>query len=162
MKIRTATTEDAHQIYAIYAPVVKYTASSFELHPPSVDEISSRIETYTNSHDWVVAEKSDTILGYAYATPHRSREAYRFSVETSVYVNEHSRATGIGKQLYGELFQRLKSNGYHSAYAGITLPNEASEALHQSVGFRKIGVFCEVGFKHDAWHDMSWWQCRLS
>jgi len=161
MNIRSASAKDAFEIHEIYAPVVEHTASSFELIVPSVEDISKRIETYTKTHNWLVAEELGNIVGYAYATPHRSREAYKFSVETSIYIKDNSRGKGIGKKLYTELFVSLNKTGFHSAYAGITLPNAESEALHASVGFTKIGVFNEIGYKHDSWHDVSWWQRRV-
>lgn len=161
MKIRTALVEDASLLHEIYAPIVEQTAISFELTPPSIAELAKRIKSYSSSHEWLVAEHAGELLGYAYATPHRPRDAYKYSVETSVYIGRESREKGIGKQLYTELFDRLKSRGFHNAYAGITLPNQASVTLHQSVGFTAIGVFREIGFKHDAWHDVSWWQRRI-
>jgi len=161
MEIRIAITEDANQILEIYAPVVENTAISFELNVPSIHEITKRIEIYTKSHVWLVAEISGTVLGYAYATPHRSRDAYKYSVETSVYIRDGARESGIGKQLYRELFKVLKDKGFHCAFAGIALPNAASEALHQSVGFKPIGIFEEIGFKNNKWHNVAWWQRRV-
>jgi len=161
MNIRTANAEDANQIYDIYAPIVENTAISFELTPPPIEEISKRIESYVTSHEWLVAEIYGNVIGYAYGTPHRPREAYKYSVETSVYVNENSREKGIGKQLYTELFNRLKNKGFHNAFAGIALPNDGSKALHESVGFKQVGVFHKIGFKHNSWHDVSWWQRRV-
>lgn len=162
MEIRTAVAEDASQILEIYTPVVEHTAISFELIVPSINEISNRIESYTKSHEWLVAESSGIVLGYAYASSHRSRDAYKHSVETSVYIRDNSRGSGLGKQLYNELFKKLNDKGFHSAYAGIAMPNAASEALHRSVGFKPIGIFEEIGFKHDKWHDVSWWQRRIA
>jgi len=161
MNIRNAKTEDAIELLEIYAPLVKDTAISFELSPPSVDEFAKRIEGYGRSYEWLIAESSNGVLGYAYVTPHRAREAYRFSVETSVYVKEGHRVQGVGKQLYTELFTRLKQTEFHNAFAGIALPNDSSEALHKSMGFEQIGVFSEVGYKHGKWHDVSWWQRRI-
>jgi len=161
MKIRIAVSEDASQILEIYTPIVETTAISFELDVPSIHEITKRIEIYTQSHEWLVAENSGAVLGYAYATPHRSRDAYKYSVETSVYIRDDARESGIGKQLYRELFKKLKNKGFHSAFAGIAQPNAASEALHQSVGFKSIGIFEEIGFKHNKWHNVSWWQRRI-
>lgn len=161
MDIRTARAEDAGDMLEIYAPLVEGTAISFELCPPSIDEFTLRIEKYSKTHEWLIAENSERVLGYAYATPHRAREAYQFSVETSVYVKEGFRAEGIGKRLYTELFARLTQHNFHNAFAGIALPNDSSLALHKSVGFKQIGVFREIGYKHDMWHDVSWWQRRI-
>ena len=110
---------------------------------------------------WLVAEDAGQVAGYAYATPHRSRGAYRWSVETSVYVAAAARGQGVGTQLYTALLPVLAEKGYCNAYAGITLPNDASVALHRRVGFQAIGVFRSVGRKFGAWHDVSWWHLPL-
>ena len=106
-------------------------------------------------------EDADCLAGYAYATPHRTREAYKHSVETSVYVHSDYRGKGVGRMLYESLFVSLRSHDFHNAYAGITLPNDASVALHKSLGFEPVGIFREVGFKYDSWHDVSWWQRNI-
>jgi len=145
----------------IYKPIVETSTISFELRVPSVDEFSARVKSYGESHAWIVAEKQGAVLGYAYGLPHRSREAYRYSAETSVYVAPTSRGEGVGKRLYGDLFERLATGGYYQAFAGVTLPNEASEALHAAVGFQRIGTFPKVGFKFGEWCDVSWWSRSL-
>ena len=142
--------------------MVENTAISFELTPPSLDELTNRIETYSASHAWLVADRAGILLGYAYATPHRAREAYKHSVETSVYVNDSCRGEGVGKHLYLALFDELKGHDFHNAFAGIALPNDASVALHKSVGFTPVGVFREIGYKHGKWHDVSWWQRSIN
>jgi len=159
--MRDVTIEDAVQLLEIYAPLVEQTACSFELVPPSVEELSSRIEKYSKSHAWLVAEDAGQVVGYAYATPHRAREAYERSVETSVYVDAEHRGEGVGRELYARLFERLDTIGFHMAFAGIALPNDASVALHKVVGFKPIGIFHQVGFKFGSWHDVSWWQRAL-
>ena len=161
MKIRRATPNDVKRLLEIYRPIVEDTAISFELTPPNEAEFAARIASSVASHDWIVAEHGNRICGYAYATPHRAREAYKHSVETSVYIHADHRGRGIGKKLYDALFSSLASLGYHNAYAGITMPNAASIALHQSLGFESIGVFREVGYKLGEWHDVSWWQRRI-
>lgn len=103
-------------------------------------------------------ESKDAICGYAYGTPHRARQAYQRSVETSVYVSSKFRGRGVGTELYKALFESLSQKGYHNAFAGITMPNDASVSLHRSLGFESIGTFREVGFKFGNWHDVSWWQ----
>ena len=160
--IRQAKPSDAEQLLEIYRPVVENTTASFELVPPSADEFSIRIAAAIEHHEWLVMEDADRLTGYAYATPHRVREAYQYSVETSVYVHADCRVKGVGKKLYKALFVSLQSRDFHNAYAGITLPNDASVALHESLGFEPIGVFREIGFKHDDWHSVSWWQRRIS
>jgi phosphinothricin acetyltransferase len=154
---RTATPDDAQELLAIYRPIVEATAISFETQCPSISQFAARIEAVTTTHAWLVAEKNGQIAGYAYGTPHRPRDAYRFSVETSVYVNTAHHRQGIGSQLYGTLFPILAEKGYFHAYAAIALPNVGSIAVHKSAGFRHVGTFPNVGYKFDRWHDVSWW-----
>lgn len=156
--IRNATPADAAQIAAIYRPIVLETAISFETVPPSPAEIAQRIERAQEHHAWLVAQSGSTVAGYAYGSLHRARPAYQKSVEVSAYVAPGQRGQGIGRALYGALFEQLGTLGFHQAFAGIALPNQASISLHQSVGFESIGVFREVGRKFDRWHDVSWWQ----
>ena len=141
---------------AIYAPVVRETAISFELDPPSLDDFEARVAKYSAGWAWLVAELDGQILGYAYGSPHRERAAYRWSTETSAYVALGARKRGIGTRLYQALFPALGDRGYCNAYAGVTLPNEASVALHRAVGFSPIGIFPAVGRKFDKWHDVAW------
>jgi len=159
--IRSATPDDAESLVEIYRPFVVSTAVSFELEPPSVSEFSERIAKVLGQWAWIVAEREGHAIGYAYATPHRSRGAYQWSVETSVYVQEASRGQGIGSMLYKALMPMLSDKGYCNAYAGITLPNDASVALHRRLGFEAVGVFRSVGRKFGTWHDVSWWHLRL-
>ena len=161
IEIRQAAESDAVQILAIYKPIVESTAISFEMLAPSVGEISSRIKSALKTHEWLVAVDSEGVAGYAYASQYRPREAYRFSAETTVYVQENRRGTGLGKDLYETLLQSLKVKGFRRGYAGIALPNEASIALHKASGFTEIGIYPEAGFKFDRWHDVSWWQRRI-
>ncbi len=156
--IRAVREEDARAIQAIYAPIVSETAISFEDEPPSVDEMANRIATITRSYPYLVAEQAGRVTGYAYASPHRSRAAYRTSVDVSAYVEAGSRGNGIGRTLYLNLIKKLQDSKYHAAFAGIALPNAASVGLHESVGFHQIGVYREVGFKFGKWHDVGWWQ----
>lgn len=161
LKIRQGKPSDSSQIADIYRPIVENTVISFEIAPPSGDEITRRIHSSLQSHEWLVAEDNDHLLGYAYATQYRSREAYRYSAETTVYVRENCRGRGIGRRLYTSLLESLHSLAYRRAFAAITLPNDASIALHRAVGFESIGNFKEAGFKFDDWHDVSWWQRRI-
>lgn len=158
MNIRRATPADAAALLVIYRPIVENTNISFELTPPTEQAFAERIAAALKRHEWLVGEVHGVICGYAYATPHRTREAYQYAVETSVYVHPEHYGNGFGKQLYQALFPALDALGFHNAYAGITLPNPASIALHQAVGFEPVGVFREIGYKQDAWHDVSWWQ----
>lgn len=162
MKIRRAKPSDAEHIIAIYQPIVEQTNISFETDPPSRDEMSRRISATLATHEWLVAYEKDGVAGYAYASQYRPRDAYRYSIETTAYVHERCRGQGVGKALYKSLFTSLVSLGFHTAYAGIALPNRSSIELHKSVGFEAIGVFQDAGYKFDTWHDVSWWQRKVS
>jgi len=162
VKIRRAISSDADQISEIYLPIVKETNISFELEPPDSEEIARRICTTLDTHEWLVAYDQSGITGYAYASHYRPRHAYRFTVETTAYVHERCRGQGLGKNLYEALFSSLESLGFHTAYAGIALPNQASIALHKAAGFESIGVFQSAGFKFGKWHDVAWWQRTVS
>jgi phosphinothricin acetyltransferase len=159
--IRDATLLDAEAIRRIYAPVVEGSATSFEVEVPSAEEMRRRIESTIPSLPWLVAGSGSEVLGFAYAGPHRSRAAYRWSVETSVYVDARHRRAGVGRALYSTLLERTAELGYVRAFAGITLPNPGSVALHEALGFTPIGVFRSVGFKLGKWHDVSWWEHQL-
>jgi L-amino acid N-acyltransferase YncA len=159
--IRLATERDAGQVAAIYAPNVTDTIISFELEPPSADEMRRRIEVTLERYPWLVCERRGRVLGYAYAGAHGSRAAYRWSVDVSVYVHEEARRTGVGRALYASLIAALSLQGFYNAYAGATLPNPASVGLHESVGFRAVGVYRGVGYKLGAWHDVGWWHLSL-
>jgi L-amino acid N-acyltransferase YncA len=160
--IRLATGRDAQQIAAIYAPNVTDTSISFEFEPPTAEEMRLRIEFTLQRYPWLVCERHDgQLLGYAYAGAHGSRAAYQWSVDVSVYVHEEARRTGVGRALYTSLFAALELQGYYNAYAGATLPNPASVGLHESVGFRPVGVYRGVGYKLGAWHDVGWWHLPI-
>ena len=159
--IRLATLDDADAVAAIYAPVVRDTCISFEFTPPSAEEMSARIAKTLPILPWLVWDDAGTTLGYAYASRHRERAAYQWSVDVSAYVHPEARRRGIGKALYRQLFRLLELQGYQNAYAGITLPNAASVALHESVGMTSIGIYRHVGFKMGAWRDVGWWERTL-
>jgi phosphinothricin acetyltransferase len=161
MIIRPARVSDAAAMLAIYAPIVRETAISFELDPPGLAAFEARIAKYSAGWAWLVAELNSEVLGYAYGSPHRERTAYRWSTETSAYVALGARKQGVGARLYQALLAVLGDQGYCNAYAGITLPNEASVALHRSVGFSPIGTFPAVGRKFNQWHDVAWFYRRL-
>jgi len=162
MSIRVATPADAEAVTAIYAPVVANTCISFELAPPTADEMRSRIVKTLQDLPWLVSEDGQgSVDGYVYASKHRERPAYQWSVDVTAYVRDDARRTGVGKRLYHALFDELATLGYFQAFAGIALPNSASVALHESVGFEHIGVYRKVGFKLGAWRDVGWWQREL-
>jgi L-amino acid N-acyltransferase YncA len=156
-----ATPGDARQVAEIYGPVVAVTPISFELDPPSAPEMERRIAGVLGFAPWIVFEEDGLVAGYAYASRHHERAAYRWSVDVSVYVRDGLRRSGVGRALYGSLFSLLRLQGFCAAHAGITLPNQASVRLHESFGFHPVAVFPRVGFKLGAWHDVGYWQLEL-
>jgi phosphinothricin acetyltransferase len=159
--IRLATESDAGQIRAIYAPFCSSTPVSFELEPPTVEEMCCRIAKVLEQFPWLVCEDDGEILGFVYASRHRERPAYQWSVDVTVYVAEQHRRKGMGVALYTSLFEILRLQGFYHAYAGITLPNAGSVGLHEAMGFQRVGVYQAVGFKCGEWHDVGWWQLEL-
>jgi L-amino acid N-acyltransferase YncA len=155
-------TRDAAASAAIYAPHVETSPVSFEERAPDATEMAMRIERYGQSHAWLVAEREGRVVGYAYATAFNERPAYRWSASVSVYVAEEARGSGVGRALYEALFDRLRERGFRMACAGITLPNEASVGLHESLGFEQTGLNHEIGWKRGAWRDVGWFQLELS
>lgn len=156
MFIRLATENDAEAVRAIYAPVVETTAISFEIEPPSREEMARRIRDISARHPFLITEG-----GYAYASAHHVRAAYRWAVDVSIYLAPEARGRGIGRALYTRLFAILKAQGYYCAFAGVALPNAPSVGLHESFGFKPIGVYHQVGFKFGQWHDVGWWELTL-
>ena len=161
MLIRAATVDDAVRCAEIYAPFVTGSWVSFETEPPGPAEMAQRIGEYGSSHGWLVAEADNVVIGYAYASPHRTRSAYSTSVDVAVYVAAGHAGQGIGSSLYSALFPLLKDKGFHAAFAGIALPNDASIAVHVACGFTPVGVYREVGWKAGEWRNVSWWQRLL-
>lgn len=159
-QLRSATAEDADAIGRIYAPFVENTVISFETDPPTDSEIATRIEGTTERYPWLVAE-FENVVGYAYAGPHRKREAYRWSVDVSVYVTPAYHRCGIARTLYTALFAILREQGFLNAYAGIALPNRASTEFHESMGFEPVGTYHDVGYKGGEWHDVRWYEKPL-
>ena len=159
--IRLATADDTEDILAIYAPIVRDTAISFELKPPTPAQMQERIERTLPLLPWLVADASGGVTGYAYASRHRDRPAYQWAVDVSVYVRADARGRGVARALYSTLFGILEDLSYFTALAGIALPNAASVALHEAMGFAPIGVYRKVGYKLGAWHDVGWWQRAL-
>lgn len=152
---------DGDALAAIYAPLVRDTAVSFATEPPTGPEMGAWVESILQTHPWLVAERSGEVAGYAYAAPHRKRAAYRWTVETSVYVHAEARRTGVARALYGALLIQLELLGFTTALAGVTLPGDASLCLHRSLGFSDVGVYRRVGFKQGAWHDVLWLERAL-
>jgi L-amino acid N-acyltransferase YncA len=160
--VRDATPADGAACAAIYAPYVDETAISFELEPPTPEEMADRIAAAQDQHAWLVLEEDGRLLGYAYANRFSARPAYRWSVEVSIYLLRGRHRAGGGRRLYQALLQRLVERGYRRAMAGMTLPNDASVAFHRALGFTAVGVYRKVGWKHGAWHDVAWVQRTIA
>ncbi len=158
--IRSATSGDAARIVDIYNHYIIHSHSTFEIDPIDVNEMISRIERVQNEFQlpWLVMEVDNEIVGYAYATQWKARKAYSKATETSIYLHKDQGGKGYGMPLYYELMNQLKKLGYHAIIGGMSLPNEASRALHEKLGFKKIGEFKEVGYKFDRWIDVGYWE----
>jgi L-amino acid N-acyltransferase YncA len=185
--IRLATTGDAAAVSAIYAPYCEGSAVSFEQVAPTAEEMAQRIATVTAQRPWIVlegasgpskarrgrasasaggapraSEEDDAcVIGYAYASPHNERAAYRWSVSTAIYIDGSHHRRGAGRALYTTLFALLRQLGYRQATAGITLPNPASVGLHAAFGFAPVGVYRQIGYKMGSWHDVGWYQVEI-
>lgn len=163
MRLRAATPDDAATIAVIYAPYVTASAISFENEPPDARAMADRITAGGDLYPWIVAEdESGDVTGYAHASAFRPRPAYRYSVETTVYLSQHRLGSGLGKRLYCSLIATLEAQGFAQAIGAITLPNAASVRLHQLLGFVEAGVYRQVGYKLGAWHDVGLWQRGLA
>ena len=162
MRLRLAESADAPAVAAIYAPYVTASAVSFETEAPDEGEMRSRIDAVAGSYPWIVAEEDGALLGYAYASAFRSRPAYRFAVETTVYLAHGAEGRGIGRRLYTLLLTTLEAQGFTQAIAAITLPNHASLKLHRSLGFAEAGVYTQVGYKLGQWRSVALWQRPLA
>lgn len=158
---RLAEKEDAPEIAAIYRPFCEGSCVSFETEAPDAAEIASRILKIGCRLPWLVEDMDGQVAGYAYASPHRERAAYRWAVEVTVYVHEQFRGRGVGRALYTELFERLRDQGLFKAYAGILVPNPASQAFHEAMGFTLVGIYRKIGYKLGAWRDVGWWELAL-
>ncbi len=159
--IRLATPNDAPSVRKIYRPIVEHSPTSFELEVPGESEVVSRIERILERAPWLIAEDGGECLGYAYAAGFRTRPAYAWSMESSVYVADAHRRRGVARGLYVALFDILRLQGFHMLAAGITLPNPASIAMHESMGFRPVGVFERTGYKFGQWHAVGFWELCL-
>lgn len=157
-----AREDDAEALLAIYAPHIEHGFTSFEFTVPSVAEFRERIRQTLRTHPWIIAEESGRITGYAYGSTHRTRAGYQWSCDVSVYVDPDCHRRGVGRELYTVLLALLRAQGFVNAYAGIALPNPASVALHERLGFQPIGVYRGVGYKHGKWHDVGWWSLALA
>jgi phosphinothricin acetyltransferase len=161
-RIRPATPADAEALLRIYGPAVRTSAITFEYEVPSVEEFAERVRTVSARWPWLVLDRGGDVAGYAYASTWRARPAYQWAVETTVYVRDDHRRQGVGRAVYRSLLACLRLQGHRLAIGGITLPNAASVALHESLGFRPAGVHRACGFKLGAWHDVGFWELELA
>jgi phosphinothricin acetyltransferase len=159
--VRPAVPQDAAACMAIYRPYAENTAISWEIEVPTVDEMASRIDGLRATHEWLVLERGDQIVGFAYGQPLKRLASFRWSAETGIYIDVAHHRTGGGRDLYTRLLRRLTERGYRQAFAGITQPNEASNEFHRSFGFQTVGIYRRVAWKHDSWHDVAWMQLDL-
>jgi phosphinothricin acetyltransferase len=159
--IRLATDADCPAFVEIYTPIVQGTVISFELEPPGAAEFRARLAKVLELAPWFVLELDGRVAGYAYASVFRPRPAYRWVMESTVYVRDGHRGRGVGRALYAALFDCMRLQGFRGVIGGITLPNAASVALHEAVGMRHVGVFEKCGFKFGAWHGVGFWEMEL-
>ncbi len=159
--VRIATVADGAACAAIYGPFVEQTSISFELEPPTPDDMAGRIAKTTARTPWVVVEVGGVVRGYAYGTRHRDRAAYDWTVESAVYVDAAFAGRGIGRAAMTALLEVLRLQGFHLVVAGITQPNPASTALHLALGFERIGQFDAIGWKQGRWHGVEWYGLEL-
>lgn len=160
--IRVAREQDAEAIADIYAPAITDSSISFELQPPDAGEMRQRMLGILPQYPWLVYEAPEGVLGYVYASSHSERAAYRWSVDVSAYIRHDAHRRGIARALYTALFEILVLQRYRNAYAGATLPNPASVHLHEAMGFEEVGVYRQVGYKFDKWHDVIWLERQLA
>jgi len=162
LDIRVARTDDAHHVAAIYRPYVTDAVTSFEMEAPTPADMAKRIEAVLAAAPWLVCtEGGGAPIGFVYASRHHERAAYQWSLDVAVYIHAAHHRRGVGRALYQALFSLLRLQGFYVAHAGITLPNAASVGLHESLGFRPVGVFPAVGWKFGAWRDVGWWRLPL-
>jgi len=162
MRIRPADAQrDAERAAQIYRPAVEDTHVSFEAVAPGATEMAARMRSTLEHYPWLVAEEDGRVIGYAYASEHRPRAGYRWSVDLAVYVDAEWHGRGVGSALYDELLPLLRRQHLVNAYAGICLPNPASVRLHESIGMRRVALYERVGWKFDHWWDVAWYGLRL-
>lgn len=161
-KIRPVIHSDASSILDIYAPYILSTTISFETEVPTVKDFSERIIAHEECWPWLVYESDGLIAGYAYASKHRERAAFQWSVETSIYLDDRFQKKGIASKLYQTLFWILKYQGFRNVYAGITLPNEKSIYFHEKMGFKKIADYKNIGYIFNRWNTVRWYELQLN
>ena len=159
--IRPALSSDAAALCAIYNPYVLGTTITFEEEVVAEPDMAGRIQKVQEAYPWIVLVEGGQVLGYAYGSTWRTRAAYRFSTETAIYLAEDARGRGLGVQLYRALLEELHQRGFHQALGCLALPNDRSVALHEKLGFEKVGHMKEAGRKFGAWVDVGFWQLQL-
>lgn len=163
MRLRAVEPGDSAAIAAVYAPYVSSSVVSFETHVPDAEAIAERIAAAGDLYPWLVAEDGGgAMVGYAYASAFRARPAYRFAVESSIYLAPAAQGQGLGRRLYGSVVETVRAQGFVQCIGAITLPNPASVRLHEALGFTKAGVYRRVGYKLGGWHDVGLWQLELA
>ena len=159
--IRLATERDAEAILNIYAGYIRNTTVSFEVEVPTVAEFQNRMKQIQAQFPWLVCEINGVVAGYAYASKHAQRAAYRWSADLSVYIDEKYHRCHIAAALYDALFAMLRAQGYYTVYAGVSTPNPKSEAFHLAQGFTVVGVYPNVGYKLGTWCTLTWYGLTL-
>jgi len=157
-----AKANDCPKMLEIYGPVIKNTVTSFEYTIPPLQEFQARFLRIHSVKPWLVCQWDEQVVGYAYAGPHRSRKAYQWSVELSVYVAPQFYRRGIASALYASLISLLRLQGFYTGLAGISLPNDKSVRFHEAIGFTAVGVYSNVGYKFGKWHSVGWWEIPLN
>ena len=161
VSVRPATPNDAATIAGIYNHYIENTVATFEEQPVDEAIIGQRMSDVCRSYPWLVVSEGEQIIGYAYANRWKDRSAYRYTVESTVYLAPHATGRGIGRPLYEALLNELRERGFHSVIGGVSLPNPASEKLHEKLGFTKVGHIQQAGWKQQRWVDVAYWQLVL-
>jgi len=159
--LRNATVQDVPVMLDIYRPYILDTAITFEYEVPTFEEFEARFRNVTERFPWLVWEENGMVLGYAYASPFKTRAAYQWDADLSIYLREDCRGKGIGKALYSELENRLRDLGYHVLYGVVTSANEASCRFHEALGYRPIATFERTGVKFGRWYGITWYEKRI-
>jgi len=159
--VRPASAQDAAACLAIYRPYVENTAISWEIDVPTTAEMAARIDGLRASYEWLVLQRDGQIIGFAYGQPLKRLASFQWSTETGIYVHADQHRGGAGHALYVHLLRRLTERGYRQAFAGVTLPNDASNGFHRSFGFTDVGLYRRAAWKHGRWHDVAWMQLDL-
>ncbi len=161
MSIRPARADDFDRVAAITNHYIATTVIHFGYEPVTARELRATWEAARDQFPWLVSEENDVVVAYAKAGVWRARAAYQWTAECGLYVANEHRGRGLGRAIYRALLDELRARGFRSAIGGVTLPNEPSVKLHEALGFERAGVFREVGFKHEQWRDVGFWQKRL-